>query len=1155
MKANLLPAVAGRGPLLAALLALPLASAVRAQTPISFTLDKAYTTSAGVYRPDGTLVRTLWRKVPYTAGAHQASWDGRDDTGTAVAAGTYQVKVLTHNLRYVPEGHIGTTSDQQNKAAMHNAWFPPFSLALDGNTAYYVNGYTEGGNNLHRFDVRSPHTQTDVGRVDQFTAFGAVATDGTWLYLADYDGGYGDGANHTFVMALKASDYTEATFANGQELRLNGNQPSQHYRSVIDLDQTTGATTHPTGLAVQRTGNVLAVARGALNVVRLFDKRGGNLLGTITVPNPRGLATAPNGDLWVATGTSVVRYTNLAGGSPTVAATIGGLTNPLAVAVHPTNNDVVLVADGGSSQQVKAFTSTGTPLWTYGQAGGYQTNGPEVRTDKFWFDVSWGAKPGAALAVQADGSFWVGDGGNRRTLHFSANRTYLDQIAYGGVDYRATVVDLNNPTRVFLRLLEYQVDYSKPIGQSWTLVRNWGAGNLAAEYFGDLFGPELRAVRTLRNGRTYGFLRNKVVEFTGSQLRFTGLTVDGNNDWFSPEGNLHTASADRARWTTRRLTGFGNNNNPQWEAATALASASEGSRDPYPRCCSLVGIQSPVTSSGVLVSFDNSLNNGWHLGGVKTGGTDWLWKASPTVTSSVPLDGLGSYNIGDGVETGGNKVVASGRNIVFGYHGEFYNGGMANQFMHFYDDGLFVGQFGGADGVGGLLPELVQVNGETYLWVNDQTGRGPFRWHLQGANDIRELTGSGPLGSPITVGAPTALRTPENPTGTAAGLGYQYYQGQWTGLPDFSTLTPLATGTTSTPGLSVRQQDTNYALRFTGYVTVPQDGTYTFYTDSDDGSKLYIGSQLVVSNDGAHGPQELSGSIGLQAGTHALTVTYFQAGGGQTLSVSYQGPGVSKQTIPASALSWGPGSGGSTTGTGLQATYYNSPDLSGSAVLSRVDAQVNTDWGSGSPGTGVTADRFSVRWTGQVLAPVSGTYTFSTVSDDGVRLWVNGQQVINNWTTHPPTTDNAPGISLTAGQKADIKLEYFENTEGAVCRLQWAYPGQGTQAIPQSQLFPAAAGTPSSRLASRDAGAAPASLTAYPNPSPEGDATLVLTAARAQTATVQVRNAHGRLVRVFTVPVQAGPTEFRLPGALPRGTYFVQTRLDGQTRRLVLRVE
>src|SRR5436305_10704745 len=89
-------------------------------------------------------------------------------------------------------------------------------------------------------------------------------------------------------------------------------------------------------------------------------------------------------------------------------------------------------------------------------------------------------------------------------------------------------------------------------------------------------------------------------------------------------------------------------------------------------------------------------------------------------------------------------------------------------------------------------------------------------------------------------------------------------------------------------------------------------------------------------------------------------------------------------------------------GNGLAGVYYNSADLSGSPVAARVDPTVNFIW-SGSPAAKVNADNFSVRWSGQVVSRYSGLYTFLTSSDDGVRLTVNGKQIINNWTKHAAT--------------------------------------------------------------------------------------------------------------------------------------------------------
>jgi parallel beta-helix repeat protein len=145
-------------------------------------------------------------------------------------------------------------------------------------------------------------------------------------------------------------------------------------------------------------------------------------------------------------------------------------------------------------------------------------------------------------------------------------------------------------------------------------------------------------------------------------------------------------------------------------------------------------------------------------------------------------------------------------------------------------------------------------------------------------------------------------------------------------------------------------------------------------------------------------------------------------------------------------------------GTGLLGQYFTGVNLQ-SLALQRTDATVDFDWGTSAPASALPVDGFSVRWSGQVVPLYSQTYTFFTQSDDGVRLWVNGQQLVNNWSDHG-STENSGSIALTANQKYDIKLEYYEKTGGAVARLSWSSASQPKQVIPAAQLFPAAPAQP-----------------------------------------------------------------------------------------------
>lgn len=753
----------------------------KASTQFDFTLDRAYITSAGAYKTDGTLVKTLWRKVSYPAGTHTATWDGTDDNGVTMPPGKYQIRVLYHNVKYLWEGVIGNTSKSFTGSTVHHAFLPIQSLTIDGSNIFYAVGYNEQQSGGHRFNTNNPQSKTTVLKSDPFTSFNHVATDGIYTYWAAAAGCCNSSTN--FVTATKVSDNTPVSFPSGQDICLNrfpaqyggACYPNQSWSGVIDVSFTgPGAT----GLAVQKNGNILAVSYSSRNQVQLYDKRTGDRIGSISVISPQKLAFAPNGDLWAIAGKSVVRYTKLAS-TPSVATTIAGFSNPLDVAVHPANNDLILVADGNESQQVKAYDRRGSKLWTYGQAGGYNNGDPNITAEKFWFGRG---DERSSIAVQSDGSFWVNDYQNNRVLHISASRTYLEQIAYQPHSYLATV-DLNNPNRAFSNFLEFKIDYSKPLKPgstgAWVLVKNWAAGLPNPQYPSGAFDG-LRTVVTLPNGRTYGLISsndglNTVVELpkTG-YLRPTGIKLT-NDKVLYKNGELSSVSSPFEGVQIVKklpLMGFDSLGNPRWEAQSILASLPAKVGDPYYRGAfsGITGPRFPVTSSGVAISLDQSVqgNTGFHLGGIKVGSDRWLWKASPT----GQLDGLGTFQtqeIDNSINYGGNQVWTNGRNVVYGFHGEFFtdllngNVGQANQFMHFYDDGLFVGQFGvpstrateeAQAGLGGnsFSFTLVQVGKNLYLYHNDESSHGGIhRWQIQGADSIQEMSGTGMLGGKINL--------------------------------------------------------------------------------------------------------------------------------------------------------------------------------------------------------------------------------------------------------------------------------------------------------------------------------------------------------------------------------------------------------------------
>jgi glucose/arabinose dehydrogenase len=141
-------------------------------------------------------------------------------------------------------------------------------------------------------------------------------------------------------------------------------------------------------------------------------------------------------------------------------------------------------------------------------------------------------------------------------------------------------------------------------------------------------------------------------------------------------------------------------------------------------------------------------------------------------------------------------------------------------------------------------------------------------------------------------------------------------------------------------------------------------------------------------------------------------------------------------------------------GNGLAGFYHNSEDqiFDESPDLVRIDPTINFNWGGGSPGTSINNDNFVVRWQGEVLAPVSGSYTFTTRTDDGVRLWVNDVLIINQWIPQA-ATDWTGTIALTAETKYPLVMEFYEMSGNAEARLLWSYEGIPKQIIPTTQLY------------------------------------------------------------------------------------------------------
>ncbi|MCI4671343.1 MAG: PQQ-dependent sugar dehydrogenase [Bacteroidia bacterium] len=147
-----------------------------------------------------------------------------------------------------------------------------------------------------------------------------------------------------------------------------------------------------------------------------------------------------------------------------------------------------------------------------------------------------------------------------------------------------------------------------------------------------------------------------------------------------------------------------------------------------------------------------------------------------------------------------------------------------------------------------------------------------------------------------------------------------------------------------------------------------------------------------------------------------------------------------------------PTGNGEGSGTGLTATYYNDTAMT-SQALQRIDSTIDFTWGSKSPDASVNPLTFAVVWEGEIESPFTEEITFKTTTDDGVRLWVDGQLIVDNWNDQS-VNSNFGSVNLTAWVKVPIRMEYYQNKVYAEAQLEWSSNSMATQIVPTSFLYP-----------------------------------------------------------------------------------------------------
>ena len=622
-----------------------------------------------------------------------------------------------------------------------------------------------------------------------------------------------------------------AGFANGSAVYVTGAGTSGGVltSSIVSGGGTTGAATLilannavttvsaktvnlyilQTGIAVQRGGNILAIAHGTTNQIVLFDKTSGNSLGTITGITAPGQMAFNSEGLWVIANGVLYEVTGV-GSSNAVAAvpSLGGITfsNVQSVAVNGATNSLV-VLDGGTNQQMYEFAvSTHSLMRTYGDLGGFNDCNPTITKTRLNVDntATTGATTGNGSFVSVDDTddVWIGDNGNyERILHISPSNQYVNQNMSFHYLYKSAV-SKTMPTRLFNHQWEFSINYNvtnvagdpdPAVGGngSWALVRNWGVcaqgahGSPPGAMTNATTG--IREVEQLSNGRVYADVTNgsnyhlyELPTSGTSPMRDTGINTygpagpelllrDGSLVYSNKTGTTPSFVVTAYKAT---LTGFDGSNNPIYGSFVAVGSTTTNATNAslIPSTGSFIGSNgAETTTSGYMPVFwtaqkNNSATTHYpHLAAIKSGFASYAWTTLGEVCFQVP-DYLGNFPCKNGFSSfnGIAPIQVEGANIFVGYDGQ--NVPWGDQYYHVWEDGMIVGQFGNDQGYlyqnamhgyfQAMRPEQAEnigdistttYNGDVYMYHPDEGSGSCHRWHISNLSSIHEWGGSGQL--------------------------------------------------------------------------------------------------------------------------------------------------------------------------------------------------------------------------------------------------------------------------------------------------------------------------------------------------------------------------------------------------------------------------
>jgi uncharacterized protein (DUF1800 family) len=278
-----------------------------------------------------------------------------------------------------------------------------------------------------------------------------------------------------------------------------------------------------------------------------------------------------------------------------------------------------------------------------------------------------------------------------------------------------------------------------------------------------------------------------------------------------------------------------------------------------------------------------------------------------------------------------------------------------------------------------------------------------------------------------------------------------------------------------TPNGNIYILPDHYSVRWEGWLSPGTAGDFTFQLEADDKARVLVdlndgqGLRQILENGWdtpATNAFKLSAPLTMgipaaPADRYRMIVEFVETTGNARCRIQCKRGTGAFGNFPAAANISNVYTNNSTTTAGFSASYYQNTAFSGNPARSQTDSSItngnNGDWGAGTPDPSIFHNNFSVRWSGQILPQYTGKYYFVTKADDGSKLWINDQLVVDRWNS---TAELTGTIDLQAGVFYNIVMEAWENTGHSEARLWWYSDDQPKQIVPTNRLFPLPGTTP-----------------------------------------------------------------------------------------------